>query len=310
MIARYKREFSVSLALGLLLLVLGIRRPDFFQGRNILFLVTDAAPTLIVAVGIALVIIARQIDISVGSQLSICVVVAGLAGRAGWSAPAAAGMAILLGAAMGCLNGLLVAFVNLPSIVVTLATLVIFRQTLLYWGEGESIQNLPATFQWFGAGQAVGQWLVIGISGAVLAVAMAVTNYVPAGRAIYATGSDFEAARLAGLKPKWVTFGVFILLGGLTGLAASLEAVRKSQLGPKLGDGLEMRVIAAAVVGGIAISGGRGRLIGCLIGVALLQTIAPALNYLGFPPEWEKACQGLIILLAVASDAFDRKKGH
>ena len=96
----------------------------------------------------------------------------------------------------------------------------------------------------------------------------------------------------------------------LTGLAASLEAVRKAQLGPKVGDGLEMRVIAAAVVGGVAISGGRGRLIGCLIGVALLQTIAPALNFLRIPAEWEKACQGLIILLAVASDAFDRKRAH
>src|SRR5205823_8532 len=82
------------------------------------------------------------------------------------------------------------------------------------------------------------------------------------GRAVYATGSDFEAARLAGLRPRWVTFSVFALLGGLVGLAAALEAVRKAQLGPKVGDGLEMRVIAAAVVGGVAISGGRGRLIG------------------------------------------------
>jgi rhamnose transport system permease protein len=242
--------------------------------------------------------------------LSICVVIAGLAGRAGWPAPLAAGVAILLGAAMGCLNGVLVAFVNLPSIVVTLATLVIFRQTLLYVGEGTTIQNLPMKFQWFGAGQAAGQWLLISLSLLVLVVAMWVTNWIPVGRAVFATGSDFEAARLAGLRPRWITFGVFVLLGGLTGLAGALEAVRKAQLGPKVGDGLEMRVIAAAVVGGVAISGGRGRLIGCLIGVVLLQTIAPALNYLGFPAEWEKACQGLIILLAVASDALDRKKGR
>ena len=310
MIARYKRELSVTLAFGLLLLVLAIRRPDFFQARNVLFLMTDAAPTLIVAVGIALVIISRQIDISVGSQLSICVVIAGMAGRAGLPAPVAGLLAILLGAAMGCLNGVLVAFLDLPSIVVTLATLVIFRQTLLYVGEGATIQNLPLKFQWFGTSQTVGQWLVIGISLLVLAVGVFATNFLPAGRAIYATGSDAEAARLAGLNPKWVTFSVFVILGALTGLAAVLEAVRKAQLGPKVGDGLEMRVIAAAVVGGIAISGGRGRLIGCLIGVALLQTIAPALNYLGFPAEWEKACQGSIILLAVASDALGRKRGH
>jgi rhamnose transport system permease protein len=270
---------------------------------------TDAAPTLIVAVGVALVIISRQIDISVGSQLSICVVLAGMAGQAGMGAPAAALIAIGSGAAMGCLNGVLVAFVNLPSIVVTLATLVIFRQSLLYFGEGTSIHDLPARFQWFGASQAIGQWLVIGTSVAVLMAAMVATTYVAAGRAVYATGSDFEAARLAGLRPKWVTFSVFTLLGGLVGLAAALEAVRKAQLGPKVGDGLEMRVIAAVVVGGVAVSGGRGRLIGCLIGVVLLQTIAPALNYLGMKAEWEKAFAGLIILLAVASDAIGRKRG-
>jgi rhamnose transport system permease protein len=305
----YKRELSVSLVFALLLAILAWRRPDFFQPRNLVFLMTDAAPTQIVAVGMALVIIARQIDISVGSQLSICVVLAGLAGRAGFGAPVAALIAIGGGAAMGGLNAALVALMKLPSIVVTLATLVVFRQSLLWLGEGATIQGLPATFQWFGAGQAVGQWLVISTALFVLLLSMIFMAYVQAGRAVYATGSDFEAARLAGLRPTWVTFSVFVLLGALTGLAAALEAVRKDQLGPKVGDQLEMRVIAAAVVGGIAISGGRGRLIGCLIGVALLQTIAPALNYLGLKAEWEKAFQGLIILLSVASDSLERKHG-
>src|SRR5438270_5145352 len=152
MTSKYKRELSVLAALGLLLMVLAVRRPDFFEGRNILFLMTEAAPTLIVAVGVALVIISRQIDISVGSQLSICVVLAGLAGRAGYGAPVASLIAIGGGAAMGGLNAVLVALMKLPSIVVTLATLVVFRQSLLWLGEGTTIQGLPATFQWFGAG--------------------------------------------------------------------------------------------------------------------------------------------------------------
>ena len=168
---------------------------------------------------------------------------------------------------------------------------------------------MPARFQWFGATQAVGQWILIGIALLVLGAAMWATVFLPTGRAVYATGSDVEAARLAGLRPQRITFGVFVLLGALTGLAAALEAVRKDQLGPKVGDQLEMRAIAAAVVGGIAISGGRGRIIGCLLGVALLQTIAPALNYLGLKAEWEKAFQGLIILVSVASDALHRKRG-
>ena len=270
-----------------------------------LFLMTEAAPALIVCIGIALVIIARQIDISVGSQLSIGVIIAALLAKHHVPAPATALIVILLGAFMGSLNGALVAFVELPSIVVTLATLVIFRQGLVFFGNGSTVDEIPLAFQRYGAA-----WLVISASAIVLIAAMIVTLYFPAGRSIYATGSDTEAARLAGLKPRRVTFLVFIILGALTGLAATLEAVRKASVGPKVGDGLEMRVIAAAVVGGVAISGGRGRLIGCLIGVALLQIIPSALSYLGFSAEWEKACQGAIILLAVASDAFDRKRAH
>jgi rhamnose transport system permease protein len=123
-----------------------------------------------------------------------------------------------------------------------------------------------------------------------------------AGRAVYATGSDPEAAWLAGIRPRRVTLGVFVLLGMLTGLAALLNAVRFADVDTIAGTGLELQVIAAVVVGGVAISGGRGTLAGPLLGVLLLGTIAPALVFLGAEPYWEKAIQGSIILLAVAAD--------
>src|SRR5947209_7976280 len=128
------------------------------------------------------------------------------------------------------------------------------------------------------------------------------------GRAIYATGSDPEAARLAAIRPRRVVFSVFVVMGALVGLAALLNAVRFVDIDPNAGTGLELQVIAAVVVGGVAISGGRGTLAGTLIGVALLGSIGPALVYLETKPQWEKAIPRLIILLAVASDALYRQR--
>jgi rhamnose transport system permease protein len=128
-----------------------------------------------------------------------------------------------------------------------------------------------------------------------------------AGRAVYATGSDPEAARLAGIRPRGVVFATFVTMGALAGLAALLNAVRFADVDPNAGSGLELQVIAAAVVGGTAISGGRGTLLGTLVGVALLGSIGPALVFLKTQPQWEKAIQGMIILLAVASGALYRE---
>jgi rhamnose transport system permease protein len=131
-----------------------------------------------------------------------------------------------------------------------------------------------------------------------------------AGRSVYATGSDPEAARLAGIRPRRVVFGVFVIMGALAGIAALLNAVRFADVDPNAGTGLELQVIAAVVVGGVAVSGGRGTLAGSLIGVALLGSIGRALVFLQVSPQWEKAIQGLIILLAVASDAFVRERSE
>jgi rhamnose transport system permease protein len=149
--------------------------------------------------------------------------------------------------------------------------------------------------------------LIVGSALAVFLVFAWSMRFLAAGRAVYATGSDEEAARLAGIRPRRVVFGVFVLMGALTGLAALLNAVRFVDADPNAGTGLELQVIAAVVVGGASISGGRGTLPGTLIGVALLGTIGTALVFLETQAQWEKAIQGAIILLAVASDALYRR---
>jgi rhamnose transport system permease protein len=299
---RYKRELSAASAYAVLLITVAIISPSFFGGPNLRDLALNNAPVLLVAVGMTMVILVGQIDISVGSQFAVATVAAGWLAKGGMPALLWVPGLILIGAAMGGLNGVLVGRLRLPSIIVTLAMLVAWRDALRWITGGEWVQNLPRNFQWFGLGQRVGQWAIVAIAIVVIIVFNWIFRNLAAGRALYAVGSDAEAARLAGIDPARVTSVVFILMGVLTALAALLNAVRFSTVPSNAGSGLELKAIAAVVVGGTAITGGRGTLLGTLIGVALLGTIGTALTFLGINPFWEKAIQGAIILAALASD--------
>ena len=300
---RYFRELSVAAALAFLMLALAIIAPHFFAVQPLLSRLTAQTPALVVAIGMTLVMISRQIDISVGAQFGMCAVVAGLLSAKGVPLPMAVIGAIGAGAMMGALNGALVAWLGLPSIVVTLATMVTWQEALRLWQQGRLL-NLPAGVQWFGMSQAAGQMTLIVFSVVMLAVAAWMMRNVAAGRHVYAVGTDAEAARLAGIEPKRVTFGVFGLMGALTGLAAVLNTVQSPQVQPTCGDGLEMKVIAACVVGGVAVSGGRGRLWGVFPGLILLANVNPALTHFHVQAYWEKAIQGFVILIAVVADGL------
>lgn len=307
--SRYFRELSVAAALLLVLAVLALVAPGFYQPQPLLSLVTREAPALVVACGMALVIICRQIDISVGSQFAVCSVSAGLLSAQQWPAPLVAVAAVALGAGLGAINGALVAGLRLPSIVVTLATMVTWREALRWQRQGAFV-NLPDGLQWLGLKQTAGQWVLVAAALAVLVVLALGLRHLAAGRFLYAVGTDAEAARLAGIRPQRVTFNAFVLLGALTGLAAMMNVVQSPQVDPKSGTGLELKAIAAVVVGGVAISGGRGSLWGVFAGLLLLACIAPALTHLRVEPYWEKAIQGAIILLAVVADGVRSRKGR
>lgn len=301
------RELSVAGALGLMLLALAIFAPAFYQPQPLLSLATREAPVLVVACGMAIVILGRQIDISVGSQFAVCSVCAGLLAARGWPLVLVLPAAVALGATLGALNGLLVAGLGLPSIVVTLAMMVTLRQGLNLVRQGQFV-DLPEGIQWFGLDQATGQWLLVTAALALLLALAVGLRHLAAGRFIYALGSDAEAARLAGLQPRLGTFLVFVLLGALTGLAAMMNVVQSPQVQPLSGTGLELEVIAAVVVGGVAISGGRGTLWGVFNGLLLLATIPPALTHLRIEAYWEKTIQGAIILLAVMADGLRARR--
>jgi rhamnose transport system permease protein len=308
MVTGHSREISIALVIALLGIALAAVAPAYFERENLSDLFLGNMPVLIVAIGTTLVILTGHIDISVGSVFAICGVVAGLTAKATDSVTAAALAACATGAALGALNGSLVAFLRMPSIVVTLATMVALRDGLRWWTQGAWVQDLPPGFQWFGLPQ-VAYPLVAFASVVVMQGTTAwVMRNLAAGRAVYATGSNEHAARLAGLDTARVTCAVFVVAGALTGLAALLHSVRCNQFPSNAGLGLERKVIAAAVVGGAAIRGGEGTLTGTLLGVVLLGAIGPALTFLGVSAYWERALQGAIILAAVAIDAIRERR--
>jgi rhamnose transport system permease protein len=309
-LGRFQREISVAAAYAALLVLLAVAAPSFYQGAQLRNLLVSSAPALVMAVGMTLVILARQIDISIGSQLSICGVAAGLLAKTGLPMPVVFFAVMGIGGLLGVVNGVFVAMLGLPSIVVSLATMVIYREGLLWWREGEFVKELSTGFQWFGLGQEWGQAVIVGIAVVFFLSFAWGLRYLTAGRAVYATGSDPEAAFLVGVRPRRVVFSVFVIMGALSGLAALLASVQLPQVDPTAGKGLELEVIAAVVVGGVAISGGRGTLVGVLLGVALLSTIEPALVFFRIEASWGKVFEGAIILIAVASDAltFQRRK--
>jgi rhamnose transport system permease protein len=205
---------------------------------------------------------------------------------------------------LGALNGALVAWVRIPSIVVTLATMIALRDALRWITEGAWIQDLPPGFQWFGLSQTGSATVTALVAATALGAAAWALRSVGAGRAVYATGSDPNAARLAGIDGDRVVFWVFTIAGAFTGCAAVLNSVRFNQIPSNAGIGLEMKVIAAVVVGGVAITGGKGTMLGTALGIVLLGMIGPALTFMGISAYWERALQGAIILAAVAIDSM------
>jgi rhamnose transport system permease protein len=303
MTALPRREASVAIAIAVLGGVLLATNPAYFSSANLTDLLLANVAVLAAALGATLVVIAGEIDISIGSVFAICSTLAGAAAVNGWPLPLVAVAACAAGAILGAINGVLVAFVGIPSIVVTLATMIGLREALRWTTQGAWIENLPPGFQWLGLTQAAfpfAIWIIL----ALLVTSMIwVTQNTAAGRAIYATGSNAEAARLIGIDPAAVKCSVFVAGGLLTGLGALLNAVRFNQIPSNSGIGLELKAIAAVVVGGAAVTGGRGTISGTLLGVVLLGAIGPALTFMGASVYWERAIHGAIILSAVSADA-------
>jgi rhamnose transport system permease protein len=304
MLTRHRREASVALAIAVLAAVLAVAAPGFFTAENLNDVFLANLPVLIVALGLTFLIVTGEIDISIGSVFAVCGVAAGVLAKLNLPLALVVLSACMVGAVLGSVNGWLSGYVKVPSIVVTLAMMIALREALRWVTQGAWVNDLPPNFQWLGFTQHVYPLVAAGCVAILLASTAWASRNASIVRAMYATGSNPGAARLMGIDTQAVRFSAFVFVGALTGFAALINSARFNQIPANAGIGLEMKVIAAVIIGGTSITGGRGTIFGTLLGVILLGSIGTALTFLGVSAYWERAAQGAIILLAVSIDAL------
>ncbi len=300
------RELGIALALVLLVVVTTVATPRFLSAQNIKDLLLGSAILAILAVGQAIVVITRNVDLSVGSILGLSAFATGAMFAASPGLPIAVMLliAMALGAVLGAVNGGLIAAARVPALVVTLGTLYVFRGLDYMWATGRQINaaDMPAGFLRMGTAAVLGV-PVLAIFAVVVLVAVGyyLHNY-RSGRELYAIGSDPAAARLSGIPSGRRVFAAFVASGALAGLAGFLHAARFGTIDANAGLGTELNVVAAVVVGGVAIFGGSGSVYGAALGAVLLTTIRAALPVLGINPFWQDAAVGALILAAIGLD--------
>jgi rhamnose transport system permease protein len=302
------RELGVVGALALLIAVTAAIEPRFVHADSLRNLALNGSIIAVLAAGETLVIITRNVDLSVGSVLGLAAFGSGdlLSKHPGLALPVVFLLAMGLGAGCGLLNGVLVTFGRVPALVVTLGTLYIFRGVAFLWTGGRQVnaETLPDAFLNIGTGTVLGiPTLVIVALVVVLVVGRGLADF-RAGRELYAIGSNPEAARLAGVRSDRRVLGAFVISGALAGLAGVLFTARYGTVDATAGTGYELTVIAAAVVGGVPIFGGSGSVYGAAIGALLLGTITSSLIVLKVDAFWQQAAVGALLLAAIAFDRF------
>ncbi|MFC3300639.1 ABC transporter permease [Arthrobacter agilis] len=300
------RELPVILALVVLVAVTAAVNPLFLSQQGIKDLLLNATILMILAVGQTLVIITRNIDLSVGSILGL---VAFGTGSVFVAAPELPIILVFLigiafGAVLGAVNGLLITIAKVPALVITLGTLYIFRGINNAWAGGTQYfaGERPDAFGNLSVDTVLGFPVITLIAVVVVAVVAVYMLGTRPGRDLYAIGSEPEAAKLFGIPVARRVLLAFVVNGALAGLAGILYASRFNSVGATTGTGLELDVVAAAVVGGVAIFGGSGTVVGAAIGALLLTTITSALTALRVDKFWQQAIVGILILAAVVID--------
>jgi len=309
-----RREYGVLALLVAAVAVVTAVNPTFLAPDNLRNILVQCAPAAIVACGLTLVIVTREIDISIGSLMGLLAAVMGIltaSQRFGLPAAVGIGLTLLLGAGVGFLNGVLVTFGRVPSIIVTLGMLTALRGLTEVLMGGEWITDLPPALRFFGTGSLLAIPVSLWVAAAVVAGAMVLARQTRLGLRIYAVGGNPSAARLAGLPVRRTRIIVFTLTGFLVGVATVVGVTQLSTIESGIGVGFELLVVTCVVVGGTSISGGTGTIVGSLLAVLLLGTVRTFLIFLRLgemSTYWERAIQGAFILGAVLLDHLTRRR--
>ena len=307
------REFSLVVVILAIFVFFGSQIPGYFSVRIFNRVTSDVAIIGVVAMGETLVLLTRNYDLSVGSMVGVTAFFIGKVVSAYTGLPpiVALLLAVATGTVMGMINGLIVSYGRVPSLIATLGTLAIYRSILVAWPSDKIVvaHLLPpwvldlASESLFSVGGFF-VTLILVIAIVVLVVLLLVTNYLPFGRRLYAIGSNPEAARIGGLPAQRTVLIAFALSGALSGLAGLMFLVRYGDLTVGAAQGMELMVIAAAVVGGVSTLGGSGTMIGALLGAFMIDLLdLSLLRWLQISDFWVSAFLGAMILLAVTVDS-------
>jgi rhamnose transport system permease protein len=299
------REAILALAILALLAVIAFRFPGFVAPANLANVLTDTSPLIILALGQMAVILTKCIDLSVAANLALCGMIAAILNGMGVPLPVILIAVVALGAGLGAVNGLLVWKLNIPSIVVTLGTMTIYRGIIFVLTDGKWINahQMSEGFKAFPRAVILGlpvmAWIAVGV---VLGFALFVNRTAP-GRALFAVGGNPHAAVYTGISVGRTQFMAFVLSGALAGLTGYLWVARYAVAYVDIAGGFELDVVAACVIGGIAIAGGAGSVAGAVMGALFLGIVKNALPVVGISPFWQMAISGSAILIAIAFNA-------
>ena len=301
------QESVILFGLLLLIFVIGIANPRFLNERNISDILQGNAYIAVAALGMTMVIVTGNIDISVGSLVGLLAVISGRLVVAGLPSPLAWLAPLFVGAGVGAFIGFLVAYLRIPSIVVTLGMLSIIKGILIIWTAGERVTDMPPDY-FLSQMRPLGIPMPVIIM-VVLTIAVALwMRYSPTGRAFYALGGNAEAARLSGLSKERLLMTVFTLNGIFVGIASVMYSTQFQIIQVTPPPALELSIITASVVGGVSILGGTGTAIGSTLATLLLNFIRSAMIFINVSPFWLKAVQGLLILATVLADLIRRRR--
>ncbi|MGL4590111.1 MAG: ABC transporter permease [Mycoplasmatales bacterium] len=302
-------KYGIYFALVVLVIFFSIMNSNFLTTGNVVNLLRQISVNGLISIGMTFVIITGGIDLSVGSVLGLMSSVMALLLVGGMPFTIVLPIVLVIGALFGMINGLLISKVKLQPFIVTLATMTIFRGVTYVLTNGKPISNLTTSnfFEFIGRGDIAGIPVPVIIFAAAFIGAYIILNKTVYGRNIYAIGGNETAAILSGLNANRIKTSVYVIAGFLSTLAGIILISRLNSAQPNLGVGYELDAIAAVVIGGTSLSGGRGKISGTLIGILIIGVISNGLNIMGVNAFYQEIIKGLIILGAVLLDRFNKE---
>ncbi|WP_127125659.1 ribose ABC transporter permease [Georgenia sp. SYP-B2076] len=297
---------GIALVLLLLIVLMAVMAPHFLSLDNALNVARAVSINAILAAGMTMIILTGGIDLSVGSILAVSGVGAVLLWTAGIPSPLAVLGGIVIGAAAGSINGVFVAWLALPAFIVTLGSMTYLRGLAYSLLNGQPLVASELGYRGLGNGTIAGIPSPVVLMVLVYALFWFILERTKFGRHIYAVGGNMEAARLAGINVKWVLLRVYMLAGAAAGLAGVIFSARVLSAQPTAGTGYELDAIAAVVLGGTSLMGGRGRIQGTLVGAVIIGVLSNGLILMNVPFFYQLLIKGIVIIIAVALDSLKR----